>query len=598
MCFGSTLLVMHRLFRPLLVSLFVLFLNSISFSPIHAESIDQIEQFTSEITINQDTSLSIQETIEYRTNLDKHGIYRYVPLTYNQGGKKIRHAIKNIRVTDQEGEPINHVQSADGQNLTLKIGDPDVTFTGPKTYVIEYNVDKAVRRFPDHDELYWDITGEGWQIPVLATTARVNSEFADVTKTTCYSGQFGSDDGLCQDQIDSPSQATFTYDQSINYGDNMTVVLTLDHNNQLIFPTATDNLIDWFLQNWILVLIPLPTLLLFTWWWINRDRQFVSANVFILDEHQPQQKKPLQLKAREPFVYEPLKDLSPGEAGALLNEKVDNQDVVAEILELARKKYIKIEEIEVKKLFGNKRDYQLTQLQESKQPLTLAQKFLFHQLFIKGNIVTLALLKGTFYTSMQLTKQKIEQALVNRNIYTSKPSTARGQGITVTFFSLGGLMALTLWQFAPYQIFWPIPILVLQLPICLLLAYNLPQRTAVGTNLWLQTRGLRKTIQSGKWREEVKEKNLFIEEVLPFAVALGVVDRLSSDMKDLNMKPPEYLSNSTLSTFTASQFVSSFSSQVSSNLSYNPSSSSSSGGSGFSGGSSGGGSGGGGGGSW
>lgn len=590
---------MHRLFRPLLLSLFVLFFNSIAPSSIQAVDIDQIDQFTSEITINQDTSLSITETIEYQTSLDKHGIYRYLPLTYNQDGKKIRHDIKNVRVTNLDDfQPIFFTKSSDGQNLTLKIGDADVTFTGQKTYVIEYDVDKAVRRFPDHDELYWDITGEGWQIPVLATKAIVNSNFANINQTSCYSGRFGSDDGLCQDQIDSPTQAMFTYDQSIFNGDNMTVVLGLDQNSQLVFPTASDNLIDWLLQNWILILMPLPTLLLFTWWWKNRDRQFVSANVFNLEEHQPQQKKPLQLKAREPFVYEPLKDLSPGEAGALLDEKVDNQDVVAEIMELARKKYIKIEEIEVKKLFGNKRDYQLTQLKDSKQPLTPAQKFLYDQLFIKGNIVTIAGLKGTFYTSMQLTKQKIEQALVNRNLYTSKPSTDRAKGISVTFLSLVGLFSLTLWQFAPYQIFWPIPILILQLPICLLLAYNLPQRTAVGTNLWLQTRGLRKTIKSGKWREEVKEKNLFIEEVLPFAVALGVVDRLSSDMKDLNMKPPEYLSNSTLSAFTASQFVSSFSSQVSSNLSYNPSSSSSSGGSGFSGGSSGGGGGGGGGGSW
>lgn len=589
---------MNRILRAFLLtwSIFLLYLGSLS--PIQAQTIDQVDHFTSEIAINQDTSLSIQETIEYRTNLDKHGIYRYIPLSYNHDGQKVRHAVKNVQITDKEGQRINFTQSTDGQNLTLKIGDPDVTFTGPKTYIIKYDVDTAIRRFPNHDELYWDITGEGWQIPVLKTQAVVNSNFADINKTECYSGRFGSDDELCQDQIESPAQATFIYDQPINYGDNMTVVLALDQNNQLIFPTASDNLIDWLLQNWILVLIPLPTMILFSWWWKNRDLQFVSANVYNLDEHQPQQKKPFQFKAREPFVYEPLKNLSPGEAGALLDEKVDNQDVVAEILELARKKYLKIEEIEVKKLFGTKRDFQLTQLNDSQHPLTPAQKFLFDQLFIIGNIVTIAGLKGTFYTPMQLTKQKIEQALVNRHLYTSKPSTDRAKGMTVTFLTLVGLFSLTMWQFAPYQIFWPIPILIAQLPICLLLAHNLPQRTAVGSNLWLQTRGLKKTIQSGKWREEIKEKNLFIEEVLPFAVALGVVNRLSADMKDLNMKPPEYLSNSTLSTFTTSQFVSSFSSQVTSNLAYNPSSSSSGGGSGFSGGSSGGGGGGGGGGSW
>ncbi len=90
---------------------------------------------------------------------------------------------------------------------------------------------------------------------------------------------------------------------------------------------------------------------------------------------------------------------------------------------------------------------------------------------------------------------------------------------------------------------------------------------------------------------------MFIEEVLPFAVSLGVVNQLAKQMEALNIKPPQYISSTGLTTWNTAQFVSGFSSEVASGLSYNPSSSSS-GGSGFSGGSSGGGGGGGGGGSW
>src|SRR5690606_29155757 len=128
----------------------------------------------------------------------------------------------------------------------------------------------------------------------------------------------------------------------------------------------------------------------------------------------------------------------------------------------------------------------------------------------------------------------------------------------------------------------------------------MPRKSARGVNIMLQARGLKATIQRGAWREKIKEKHLFIEEVFPFAVAFGVVDQLSEHMKQLGEEPPNYMGNAALNAASFQSFAQDFSSQVSSNLTYNPSSSHSSGGSGFSsgGGFSGGGGGGGGGGSW
>ena len=135
----------------------------------------------------------------------------------------------------------------------------------------------------------------------------------------------------------------------------------------------------------------------------------------------------------------------------------------------------------------------------------------------------------------------------------------------------------------------------------------MPKRTAWGYSLFRQVTGLRYFIDKGKWREEIAEKNLFFEEILPLAVALGVIDKLAKEMKDLGAIPPSYLNG-----FTASAFafdLSRFSSSAAGSLVSSPKSSWSghsswSGGSGFSGGGgsgsagSGGGFGGGGGGSW
>jgi uncharacterized membrane protein len=143
----------------------------------------------------------------------------------------------------------------------------------------------------------------------------------------------------------------------------------------------------------------------------------------------------------------------------------------------------------------------------------------------------------------------------------------------------------------------PMPIAILGVVVSIFLAVKMPRRTAWGYNLYQQIKGLKYYMEKGKWREEVMEKNLFLEEMLPLAISLGVVNKLAKDMKDLGLKPPEYFEGMVMSSFVHD--LNNFNSVMATNLTTSPSGNSSwSGGSGFSGGSSGGGFGGGGGGSW
>jgi uncharacterized membrane protein YgcG len=582
--------------KKFVVTFFVLSLLLLIPSKIRAAEI--ITHFQSDITINQDTSLSISEQINYTTDQNKHGIYRYLPLSYNQDGQKTITPIEAVTITNQSGKTIPYTTDSDGTFLTLKIGDPDATFSGDQTYIINYTVKNALSEFDNHDELYWDITGEGWQVQIASTTATINSPSAQITQVDCFSGETGSNNQGCETTF-TDQTAQFTYDTSIEYGDNMTVVVGLNKDNQLIFPTQQEKYLQWLQLNWTLFLIPLPLLGIFFWWYKKgRDIQFLSANVYDLDPNRPTSLKPFTLFSRPPFVYAPIKELSAGEAGALLDEKVDSQDVIAEILELARKKYLKIESSSKKKLFGTQQDYQFNQLDQGTLPLTATQKYLLNEIFKDKKQIKVSELKGKFYLVMAQAKQKLEKSLVDKKIYTNSPTKVRGVGMGV-FFSSGAIVfAFIANQLFPWGIYWPLIPLLLQIPFGLLLAYNLPQKTAVGTNLWLQTTGLQKSIRYGKWREKIKEKNLFIEEVLPFAISLGVVDQLTKDMEKLNIAPPEYFKTNNITAFSTAHFINTFTSEVNNNLSYNPSASSSSGGSGLSGGFSGGGGGGGGGGSW
>ena len=583
---------MIKIYRVFLFGL-VLFIVSFFINNNAIYALESINSFYSRIEINQDTSLSITEQIDYSTTLSKHGIYRYIPISYNKNGVKEVLPISNISVSDDKGFPIPFTRSSDGKFVNIKIGDPDVTFSGQKIYVISYKVDRGLFQFDDKNQLVWDITGEGWQIPILKSSATIISRHSPISSVNCYSGPVGGDDGLCNFEA-GENQVTFSYLNQISYGDNMTVELNLPKQSQLIFPTSQDLFMMWLQNNWILFLIPVMPIIMFIWWLKKgRDIEFISQNVFDMDPNKPTKYSSSFFFARKPMVYEPLKDLSPGEAGSLIDGKTDIQDIVAEILELARKKYLKINVTEKKILFVTSRDYEFSKQTIGTEHINKVQEYLLSEIFKYGEVIKLSELKGKFYKSIPQIKLLIESSLMDKNIYTNKPSKVVGFGWLAVFVSSGLLFIIYSNTLADLGIVWPVFAIFFQAFVSILIASKLSQKTAVGTNLWLQSRGLKETIKRGVWREKINEKNLFIENVLPFSVALGVVKQLSKDMEQLNIKPPEYISSSTVNALVMSDFINTFNKDVATGLAYNPSSSSMSGG-----GSSGGGGGGGGGGSW
>lgn len=558
---------------------------------------EEIIRFDSDITINKDTSLSIIERIVYFAPEDKHGIWRYIPEKYHKNGVIYSNPVSDISVTDLSGQPVPTKIIRGGGNVTVKIGDPNVTFTGARIYIISYKVARAILAQKDFDELYWDITGEGWQFPVQMATASIHSPYAKEGEAVCFTGPVGGTVADCSlTQNDYLIAATKS---PVHYGDNFTVSLKLDKTNQLNFPSQIEILIDKFVNNSPLVLLFFPGIIMFIYWYKKgRDFRFVSPNAFNLDPDQPQCLRPIFEPINIPMVYEPLKNLTPGEAGIMLDERVDNQDVIAEIIELARKKYLSIERVENKGFLKFGHDYLFTKFKDGPGDLPPQQEYLMKNIFGSKTQIKLSELKGTFYTHMTKVKEIMSKELEERKLFSLKPEVARGFGIMVAAVLCVIVFIISLESIVFLAAFWPVLLLLVSFGIGLVCAWNMPQKTAVGTNLALQIKGLRETIRLGKWREEIKEKHLFIEEVLPFAMALGVIGKLTRDMAELNIKPPQYMSGGFgADTLAWSGFVSDFSKSAAGGLSYNPSSSST-GGSGFSGGSSGGGGGGGGGGSW
>ena len=584
-----------RRILALILAVLVFFPTKIALAQDEAKyDFENIGLFSTEIKINQDTSLSIIETIDYFTPGSKHGIFRYIPEKYRQNGVIVSTPIRDISVTDAEGTAMPYELSRSGGNVTLKIGDPNITFSGSRVYVISYRVEDGLLRQKEGVKLLWDITGEGWSFPILRAEARVISPFAGVENVACFTGVFGGTESNCSSNQDS-LRAIFNTQQQINYGDNFTVEIGLSPLNQLVFPSATTSLLRTIWNNIFWLFIPLPLVVMFWYWYRKgRDYRFAGPNVYNLDPSQPQALRPLFEPVYIPLVYQPIRELTPGQAGSLFDEKVDNSDVVAEIVELAHLKFLTIKRLNKQGILSLGHDYQLEKKDGGGQHLASHQRYLLENIFSTGDKVKLSELKGKFYPHMSKVKEMLAEDMKKKELFIGNPTTARAMGFVVMIaLEVAAFIAIAS-SLAFLSSGWIVSLFILQGLVGLVLAWNMPQKTAVGTNLALQVKGLKRTIEVGKWREEIKEKGLFIEEILPLAIALGVIGKLVKDMAALNITPPSYASGGFAgNTLAWSGFISDFSSSASSGLSYNPSSSSYGGSSG-----SGGGGGGGGGGSW
>lgn len=563
-----------------------------------------VNNFDSKIEVNQDTSLTITETIDTFFNIPKHGIFRIIPVIYSTGGKTIKAGLSVNSVTNEKNQPYQYTTSRLNQSLQIKIGDPNLTLTGKQTYVIKYTIKDVLLTYKDHDEVYWNVTGSEWDTVIQKASATVYSPLADIIKTECYSGTTNTQIKNCTGDF-SAQQANFTATSPISWGSDFTIVVGLKPENNLKFPGATEKALKLLKDNWGYPIALLPFgILFFAWYKKGRDKRYLSDNLYIKDAAKPEKTVSIFHHQYLPLVYSPIDNLTPSQVGTIVDEKVDTKDVIAEIVELARLKYLDIKRIETKKLLGKNIDYLFIKKEKDITPLKDFQKYLLEKIFDGKQEAKLSDLNNTFYAHLETFRQKLYDNLKKEEIFSGNPRLSR--------IKWGGIYGLLMFLgFIPLIRFIvstangiPFFLYFFSIIPAIFIIKNMPSRTAWGYSLYRQIQGLRFYIDKGKWREEIAEKNLFFEEILPLAISLGLVHKLAKDMESLGIKPPSYLEG-----FYAGNFYANFnhfttkttSSVVSAPASAKWSGSSHwSGGSGFSGGggSSGGGFGGGGGGSW
>ncbi len=156
---------------------FLLLLWGLLALPLGAQEEDErIRSFDSRITVHDDGSMTVRETITVLAlgeNI-KHGIYREFPTRYKDkagNSYSVTFDIVSVR-RDGHDEPYHTTDQDNG--VRVYFGDSNTVLApGTYTYEFTYNTSRQLGFFSDHDELYWNVTGNDWKFPIDVATATV-----------------------------------------------------------------------------------------------------------------------------------------------------------------------------------------------------------------------------------------------------------------------------------------------------------------------------------------------------------------------------------------------------------------------------------------
>ena len=562
----------------------LLLLSAASGAPALAQRSLAIERFDATIQVDPAGDLRVTETIVARFTGSWNGIYRTIPVKYRTAqGLNWTLGLDLEGATDADGQSLRVDASRERHYIRYKIwvpGAEDVT----RTVVLRYRATNALRFFEEHDELYWNVTGDEWDVPIEAATAPIElPPGTEGIRAVAFNGVYGSTAQEAEIQT-SGTTVRVAMPHALGYHEGLTAVVGWN-KGVVAEPSAAARASGVIGSNWPLA-IPVPVLLLVFAIWRRRG------------------KDPRRLPVA--VQYEPPQGLTPSEAGTLLDNSADMRDVTATLVDLAVRGYLRIEERDERKLFGliGAREYVLHRLEPSPDAVALAshERLIFDGIFSgRGASVELSELENEFYAKLPDIRTSLFDRLLERGAYHARPDKVR-TGWMVGGAVLGVLIAGVGSRVADRFLLTPVPFIVAGVLVALILigfGRIMPARTDAGARMLEQVLGFEeflRRVEAEHFKRVILDKPELFDRYLPYAMAFGVEKKWAKAFEGIYTEPPRWYVGSGGPGFSASRFSSSLaamSSKASAALSSSPRSS---GGSGFSGGSSGGGGGGGGGG--
>ncbi|HEY7682487.1 MAG TPA: DUF2207 domain-containing protein [Gemmatimonadales bacterium] len=564
--------------RPL-TALLLLLLGA---TPGAAQRSLAIKRFDATLVVNQDGTLDVTESITADFTGSWNGIYRTVPVEYHtpQGFNWTLRLDLLGASTGPEGRALRVESSRERHYIKYKIWVPGAE-NATRTVNLHYRARNGLRFFADHDELYWNVTGDEWDAPIEAATARIElPRAASGVRAIAFNGMYGSTARDARVDVEG-STIRLAMPRPLDFHEGLTAVVGWN-KGVVAEPTPTDRAVGFLASNWPLG-VPIAVLLgMFTIWSrVGRDPRRLPVAV----------------------RYDPPGALTPAESGTLLDQSADMRDITATMVDLAVRGYLRIEERE-NMLLGlfKRREYVFHRLEPpaDARPLQPHEQGVLSGIFSGGTTeVELSDLENQFYRQLPGIRDSIFAQLVRRGLYRSRPDSVQRRWLFGAV-ALGVVIMMFGSMVAARVSMTPLPFAVAAAMSGLIVAAFgriMPARTVAGARTLEQLLGFEEFLRRVEEEhfKRMKTPEMF-EQYLPFAMAFRVERSWARAFQDIYREPPTWYVGANAASFDLGHFsrrLADMSSRAESTMASSPRSS---GGSGFSGGSSGGGSGGGGGG--
>lgn len=588
-----------------------------------------IDRFHADIHIRPDGGVVVVETIEPRFVGSWNGFIRSLslrpPEDYGAGHQL---DVRDVSVRDPDGRPLRHEVTRPGRaTMEVRIWVPDAV-DRTATVILTYSVRGALGFFeadPDGewdamDELYWNVTGTDWEMPIARAGARVTlPDGAAPVQAAAYVGRRG---GAAQAPVTMLEDGIEVADAGpLPEGHGLTASVGwpagfVDRDGAAAQRTPA----DWRLRPRPLDFWPLLIAFGLVWFayrtWDRKGREPRGRAIAVR--------------------WEPPADLSAVEAGTLIDHNAEMHDILSILVDLAVRGFLVIEEREHKRFLSSGKDYSFHLMKSTAEWEDLApyeRRFLsglFTSTTRRGRVpaggggflgtilenlggsapppppdgaiesVRLVDLQNRFYKEVSGIQDDVYADLIRKGHYIERPDKVRATWLAGAAFTL---VASTGAAFALFATMDDGRVTALVMGISGLAAaislgvfgWVMPARTETGVRTRDAALGFKRfleRVETPRFKRMITSPDLF-ERYLPYAMAFKCEETWARAFDGLLVQPPDwYRGSAAFVAFQPSTFardLSSMSTAAGTALSSSPSSSGSGGGGSVGGGGGGGG---------
>jgi len=493
-------------------------------SPASARSW-RVADFRDTIGVAKDGSIIVTERISLVFVGEWHGIHRTIPVEYpGPRGTNYSLFLQVTAVTDGSGNKLKYESHTSNGYRDLKIYIPDAVDTS-KTVQIEYAVPNPTRFFDNYDEFYWNVTGNDWPVPIDHASAFVNfpDSASGSLRAQAFTGAYGSTQHEATAEVHG-SDVAFETTNPLPMRGGLTIDVYIP--KEILSAPGAFTRLGWFLGSNPVVFLPFVTfgVMFMLWWYKGRDP---DPGLSVAP------------------MYEPPKDISPAEAGTLIDDTIHPRDITSTLIDLAVRGYIKIEETVDKGILFHHKDYLFHLLKPREQWTDLAphERVMLENVFAGGGTETrLSSLKNHFYTAIPVIRDDIMSALRRKGMYLLDPESANGYSLFALVVILAPFAAA---QFTGYKDFFQsvgllIGALLVSAVIWWLFARQMTAKTMKGGRTRVAVLGFQEFIRRVDQDRLKRMPPDTFEKYLPYAMALGLENIWAQKFAGLIQNPPQW----------------------------------------------------------